>query len=188
MKPKTAGSSKVILTGEEQTDQPANAFEAAFRQHWNRVCNLLARLVGDSDEAEDLALEVFWRLYRRDLAESEQPVGGWLYRVATNLGYNALRDRQRRKRYEEEAARQEQYDRLLPNPAGAAETALERETVRKALSQMKPRHAQILMLRHSGLSYAEIAAALEISKGSVGTLLARAEAEFEKCYRHLEGR
>jgi RNA polymerase sigma-70 factor (ECF subfamily) len=188
MRPKTARSSKVILTGEEQSNQPANAFEVAFRQNWSRVCGLLARLVGDDDEAEDLALEVFWRLYRRDLAESDQPVGGWLYRVATNLGYNALRDRQRRKRYEEEAARQDLYNHSQPSPAGAAETALERETVRKVLSQMKPRHAQILMLRHSGLSYTEIAEALEISKGSVGTLLARAEAEFEKGYRHLEGR
>lgn len=188
MKPKTARTSKVLLTGEAASDQPANAFEAAFRQHWSRVCALLARLVGDPDEAEDLALEVFWRLYRQDLAETRQPLGGWLYRVATNLGYNALRDRQRRQRYEEEAARQDPQSSTQPGPAGEAEAALERANVRKALAEMKPRNAQILILRHSGLSYTEIAEALSISKGSVGTLLARAEEEFEKRYRILEGR
>jgi len=40
-------------------------------------------------------------------------------------------------------------------------------------------------LRYSGLSYAEIAAALGIAAGSVGTLLARAEADFERRYRNL---
>jgi RNA polymerase sigma-70 factor (ECF subfamily) len=47
---------------------------------------------------------------------------------------------------------------------------------------MKPRSAQLLILRHSGLSYAEIASAIEVSPNSVGTLLARAEREFEEQY------
>jgi RNA polymerase sigma-70 factor (ECF subfamily) len=50
------------------------------------------------------------------------------------------------------------------------------------LRQMKERDAQLLILRHSGLSYREIAAALDVAPGSVGTLLARAEAEFEQRY------
>ena len=54
--------------------------------------------------------------------------------------------------------------------------------MRQALGRMKPRSARALLLRHSGLSYAEIAAALPASPGSVGVLLARAEAEFEKQY------
>jgi RNA polymerase sigma-70 factor (ECF subfamily) len=52
---------------------------------------------------------------------------------------------------------------------------------------MKPRAAQLLILRHSGLSYADIAAALGVAPGSVGTLLARAEKEFERRYRAVEG-
>jgi RNA polymerase sigma-70 factor (ECF subfamily) len=54
--------------------------------------------------------------------------------------------------------------------------------VRAALLAIKPRSARILLLRYSGLSYAEIAAALEIAQGSVGTLLARAEKEFEEVF------
>jgi DNA-directed RNA polymerase specialized sigma24 family protein len=58
--------------------------------------------------------------------------------------------------------------------------------VRKVLSQMKARSAKILVLRYSGLSYAEIAAAVKVSPKSVGTLLNRAERDFEKRFRALE--
>jgi RNA polymerase sigma-70 factor (ECF subfamily) len=47
---------------------------------------------------------------------------------------------------------------------------------------MRPREAQLLILRHSGLAYKEIAAALGVAPGSIGTLLARAEKEFERLY------
>jgi RNA polymerase sigma-70 factor (ECF subfamily) len=57
--------------------------------------------------------------------------------------------------------------------------------VRLVLAQMKPRSAQLLVLRHSGFSYAEIAAALGVAPGSVGVLLARAEKEFEERYKRL---
>jgi RNA polymerase sigma-70 factor (ECF subfamily) len=50
---------------------------------------------------------------------------------------------------------------------------------------MKPRSARVLILRHSGLSYAELAAALQVNPASIGKLLARAEEEFEKKYRLL---
>ena len=46
--------------------------------------------MGDADEAQDLALETFWRLYSSPPRRTEN-VGGWLYRVALRLGYNALR-------------------------------------------------------------------------------------------------
>ncbi len=57
--------------------------------------------------------------------------------------------------------------------------------VREALARMKPAQAQLLILRHSGLSYQELAEALGVKASSIGTLLARAEAEFEKRYREL---
>jgi RNA polymerase sigma-70 factor (ECF subfamily) len=66
--------------------------EAAFNRHWSRVYGVLYRLVGDHAEAEDLALEAFWRLHnQRSSMNDEHSLGGWLYRVAVNLGFNALR-------------------------------------------------------------------------------------------------
>lgn len=165
-------------------DGPPN-FEALFQQHWERVCAVLFRLVGDRDEAEDLAVDTFLRLYHRP-PNSPDSLGGWLYRVATNLGFNALRARRRRQRYEEEAGTQALAEALSGDnswdPAALFEQAQERDAVRAALERMKPRSAQLLILRHSGLSYAEIAQALDITPTSVGSLLARAEREFEQLF------
>jgi RNA polymerase sigma-70 factor (ECF subfamily) len=158
-------------------------FETVFVQHYTRVYGVLFRLVGDRDEAEDLALETFWRLWQRPPARSEN-LAGWLYRVATHLGYNALRAAKRRLRYEEEAGRDAIDIASLPDPAHEADRRAERTRARDTLRRMSPRDAQLLILRHSGFSYKEIAAALNVSPNSIGTLLARAEEEFERLYRH----
>jgi RNA polymerase sigma-70 factor (ECF subfamily) len=159
-------------------------FEAIFQQHWPRLVAVLFRLTGDRHEAEDLALEVFWRLHHNpSIMESNPDPGGWLYRVATRLGYNALRSRQRRGRYEQQAGRQALETSAPPVPETQVEQRQERERVRSVLGHMRPRSAQALILRHSGLSYAEVADAIGIPPGSVGTLLARAEKEFERLYR-----
>jgi RNA polymerase sigma-70 factor (ECF subfamily) len=163
-------------------------FEAAFLEHWPKVYTVLLRLVGERAEAEDLALETFWRLYRRApgvLAQGDP--GGWLYRSATNLGLNALRAAKRRKAYEDQAGRHALENNPAPDPSVEAERSEQRQQVRAVLQQMKPRHARLLVLRHAGLSYAEVAATLNVAPSSVGTLLTRAEKEFEERYRKLEG-
>lgn len=163
-------------------------FETAFNQHWSRVYGVLYRLVGDHAEAEDLALEAFWRLHVQQPAlDSDQSLGGWLYRVAMNLGFNALRAQKRRTRYESQAGKFVLDDEQTFDPAEEVERKLEQRRVRQALANMKSRSAQLLVLRHSGLTYAELAAALSVAPGSIGTLLARAEREFEESYQDLEG-
>jgi len=161
-------------------------FEALFQQRWPKICAVLYRLTGDWDEAEDLALETFVQLYRRPPARGEQ-LGGWLYRVATHLGLNALRARKRRAAYEAQASSFAQEDTPPDDPAALMEQAQERRQVRQALAEMNPRAAQLLLLRHAGFSYAELARALELAPGSVGTLLGRAEKEFEHQFQKLKG-
>jgi RNA polymerase sigma-70 factor, ECF subfamily len=156
------------------------AFEATFLEHYPRVFSVLFWLVGDRAEAEDLTLETFWKLWRTPPADHRLGVGGWLYRVAVRLGYNALRTAKRRRQYEEQSGREALDLNHAPNPAHEVETEQERAQVRAVLHQMTERETQLLILRHSGLSYKEIAAALNIAPASVGTLLARAEAEFER--------
>ncbi|MGW8249858.1 MAG: sigma-70 family RNA polymerase sigma factor [Anaerolineales bacterium] len=161
--------------------------EAAFDRHWGRVVGVLYRIVGDQAEAEDLALESFWRLHnRRSSLEDERRISGWLYRVAVNLGFNALRAYKRRQRYELQAGKSVLENASTSDPAEQVEKNLEQQRVRTALARMRPRSAQLLILRHSGLTYAEAAEALSLSPGSIGTLLARAEREFEACYQTLE--
>lgn len=173
--------------GDQSTDTDGT-LDGAFETHWSRVCETLYHLVGDWDEAQDLALETFWRLHTRAPAGIKRfsNLGGWLYRVATNLGLNALRARRRRRAYEE-AAGALTLDRAAPvDPENELERRETREQVRLVLSLMKRRKAQFLILRHTGHTYTEIADVLGVSPGSVGTLLARAETDFERRYRALE--
>ncbi len=168
-----------------EVPSPDEDLEAAFQAYWGRICTALYRLVGDWDEAEDLALETFCRLHGRP-PRNREGLASWLYRVATHLGLNALRARRRRREYEERAGALA-LERADPaDPAEALERDERRARVRHVLAQMRPRVARILILRHSGLSYAEIASSLGVAPGSVGTMLARAEKEFERRYRALE--
>ena len=166
----------------ERKERAAAAFEDLFLQHWEKVYGVLFRLTGDRAEAEDLALETFLRLWQRPPAQ-EQTLAGWLYRVATNLGYNALRSAGRRSRHELDAGMEAlATDTVSPNPAKEAERSEDRQRVQQILQQMQARQAQLLILRHSGLSYQEIADALNVAPASVGTLLVRAEKEFIRLY------
>lgn len=162
------------------------SFESLFLEHWPRVYGVLVRLVGDPAEAEDLALETFWQLHQRP-PDQRGPLAGWLYRVALNLGYNALRAAGRRRRYEADAGRERLEQTAAPEPAEAVARAEERRQVRAVLAQMPARDAQLLLLRHSGFAYKELAAALSVAPGSIGALLARAEQEFERRYRATGG-
>lgn len=176
-------------TYREKAPDSAQDFEALFSEHWGRVYGVLFRLLGDHAEAEDLALEVFWRLYRRP-PQIDEPgrLFGWLYRVATNLGYNALRAGKRRGHYENAAGVASIEERRSSDPAAEAERSLRRRQVHNVFASMKPRSVNLLVLRHSGFAYTEIAGILGVSPGSVGTLLARAEKEFERKFVALYGR
>lgn len=165
------------------------AFEEAFLEYYEEVFRLAYRILGSPDEAEDVAQEVFVRLHRQGLSDGRlHNVRGWLYRVATNLSYNAARASARR------ASRQERASELgtvapsvASDPQGRAERREEADLVRQALSALTHRQRRLLMLRYAGLSYRELADAVRVAPGSVGTLLARAEAAFEAAYVPLTG-
>ncbi len=161
-------------------------FETVFSEHWSQVYGVIFRLIGDQDEAQDLALETFWRYYRKPPASSDN-LGGWLYRVAVNLGYNALRTRKRRLQRELAANATEMEHESSSDPEQALIIAEQRSSVQFVLTQMKPRSAKLLVLRYSGLNYAEIAEVLNMKATSVGKSLTRAQDEFETLYRRFEG-
>ena len=159
------------------------AFESLFRRHYQGVYQVLYRLVGD--EADDLAQDVFLQLYHRPPRASGTDLGAWLYRVATNLGYNALRSRRRREHYRNTLGAITSglgWQRARTNPEEELEQKEEQSQIHGALARLKRRQAAVLVLRYSGLSYREMAAILRVSPGSVGTLLARAELAFRRAY------
>jgi RNA polymerase sigma factor (sigma-70 family) len=167
-------------------DEPT--FESLFLKNYNRVVLILFRLVGDRGRAEELANDVFWKLYQQPFSSGrEHNLGGWLYRTAVHMGMDFLRADARRKRYEQIAGQSAAESDTLTDPLDQVFRSERRKQVREILARLKPAQAQILILRSSGLSYKELAQILGVGTGSIGTLLSRAEAEFEKRYRELYG-
>ena len=172
----------------ERTDGEENSFESIFHRHYQRIYGLLFRLTGSAAEADDLAQEVFLRLYNRPLApEREHNLAAWLVRVALNLGYNALRSRRRRTGYETAAGRQTWVEDSPGDPVEEVARIEQQDRVRQTLAALPERQAQLLLLRHSGFSYPEIAAALGVAPGSIGSLLTRAERAFEAQWERVGG-
>jgi RNA polymerase sigma-70 factor, ECF subfamily len=159
-------------------------FRAVFLQHYARIVAILARLLGDRSHAEEVANDALWRLYRYPALQFDGNVGGWLYRTATNLGIDALRAAGRRRQHEATA-------RWLAEKSAATgplDDLLREERcrrVRAVLASIKPTQAQLLVLRTSGLSYKELADALDVKMSGVGTMLNRAEEEFRNRYLAL---
>jgi RNA polymerase sigma factor (sigma-70 family) len=169
-----------------QASTAERSFEDLFLEHWNSIYQLLVRMIGDPAEAEDLALETFFRLYRHPLESGDgYNPGGWLYRVATNLGLRSIRSYRRREQYETTAGKAALGDAPEDRPPEIFETKEEHRLANLALAKMNPRRAELLVMRYSGMAYKEIARSMNLSPTSIGPLLLRAEREFEKIYRSL---
>ena len=179
---------KTDVVEDPSAESALSAFEALFREHWAHVYRLLNRLVGDPSEAEDLALETFVRWYQKyplGLGGNESNPGGWLHRVATNLGLHSIRSWKRREHYELTAGKYALEEIAEDSPAKILANEEERRVARLALAQMNEQQSRLLIMRYAGSSYKEIAEALQLAPSSIGPLLLRAEREFEKQYRAL---
>jgi RNA polymerase sigma-70 factor (ECF subfamily) len=151
----------------------AAAFDALVAKYQRRVLNTCWRYVGDAEAARDAAQNVFVKAwlglpkFRRQAA-----FASWLYRIAVNECLNLKASRARR--------RTEPLDELTPDPAADPEQRRVRDErarlVRAALDALPPKQRVALILSaYEGLSYREIAAALETSVPAVESLLFRAK-------------
>ena len=148
-----------------------SAFDTLFLAEYSRVVAVANRVLGDRAEAEDVAQEVLWDFHRRHPNGHPRP-GGWLHSAAVHTALNRIRGRRRRERTE---FRHGLHTEDAPDPARTYEQSEQRRLVREALARLPERKAAVLALRYAGLSYAEVATALGVGIGQVGTLLRRAE-------------
>jgi RNA polymerase sigma-70 factor (ECF subfamily) len=147
-----------------------------FEQYYESLVRMLYRRTGDRDRAEDLAQETF----ARAVAAPPNNPRPWLFAVALNL----VREDGRR------ALRQGRRLELLRNDRGPEQNPehdYERNErsagVRAALAVLSDRDREALLLKAEGFNYQEIAATLGLSKGAVGTTLARARRRLVEAYR-----
>jgi RNA polymerase sigma factor (sigma-70 family) len=174
--------SSSIETVAVPTEKPKFDFDDFFIEQWERLCEVVYHLTGDWDEAQDIALDTFIQLYRKP-PQDDQNLYGWIYRVATNRGLNSLRANKRRAHYESQKIYGNSEKEHSHDPEERIERRQEKELVRKTLASMNNRSARLLVLRHSGFSYKELADIFNVSKNSIGTLLVRAGREFESIHK-----
>ena len=158
-------------------------FRAVFAARMPELLRYLDRLCGDHAQASDIAQETFVRLFER--GEMPGDVRAWLGTVANNQ----FRDDRRRAGRRRVLLASRTPEHTLGDAPIAPDAALlldeRRSAVRAALERLPERDRALLLLRHEGYSYSELAHTLGIAAASVGSRLARATAAFS---RALDGR
>jgi RNA polymerase sigma-70 factor, ECF subfamily len=179
-------------TFEKKIDSPLTSaeFTTLVQQHQGALCNFLSGLVGNSEQARDLAQEVFqdaWRLGLR--AETPFIYGAlpevmrrWLFQAAYYRAISALR-RRRRLRWESLEERHDQEPETFSSPILFEDEVAEREALRAALERLAARDVACLLLRIvQGFSAIETAHIIGASPQSVDQRLSRAKQRLRTIY------
>src|SRR5712692_9886359 len=154
--------SRPVLSSEQ------DSFEALFKAEYNRVAGIANRVLADTQEAEDVAQEVFIDFHRLHSAKA-QYAAAWLYRASAHTALNRVRGKRRREQRDLAVAHDEAG--LALDPQRIAESNEERRRLRTALARRWKKPAEVLVLRTSGVSYAEVEDAIGVNTGHIGTLL-----------------
>jgi RNA polymerase sigma-70 factor (ECF subfamily) len=178
------------------------SFAVLLETHRNGVVRYLYRMVQNQAVAEELAQEVFLRVYRsRENYEPSAKFTTWLFRIATHLALNHLRDHKKEKLTDSlNAPAEGEAPRELPAGGLTVEQALLREAVqaeiRAAVEGLpEKQRAAVLMHKYEEMDYAQIAAVLECSESALKSLLFRAYEtlrtrlrEYKTCQSLVAGR
>ncbi len=161
----------------------ADPFEQLFTREYSRVVAIAMRITANLDEAEDVAQDVFVSFHRGHPPDAPY-AAAWLHRAAVHMALNVIRGNTRRSRRESTEAMEVTRSTDSLDPLHLAEGNESRHEVRAAMAHLSAKSAAVLTLRYSGLSYAEVAAALGVGINQVGTLLKRAEDALRKELTH----
>jgi RNA polymerase sigma-70 factor, ECF subfamily len=168
-----------VKAGDEQS------FELLLRKYRTPLVNFLFRMVRDTAVAEDLAQEVFLRVYRaREEYAPSAKFTTWMFRIATNLALNSVRDNRHRKMdismdQTVDMGEEEQRPMEVPDRTPSVEQELvarcRAELIMKAIHALpQKQRAAVLLHKYQELDYGEIARVLECSECALKSLLFRA--------------
>ena len=164
-----------------------DAFEQLVLDNQNRIYSLALRLMGDREEAADLAQEAFLKAWQGlPTFQGESSFSTWLYRLTSNVCIDALRRNRRRQAVAETVSLDDDDSWIEPadwegDPQRLLERAELSRAVERGLEALPDHFRQVLVLRElSGLSYQEIGTAMELDLGTVKSRIARARVALRK--------
>ncbi|MEK9149437.1 MAG: RNA polymerase sigma factor [Candidatus Desantisbacteria bacterium] len=164
-------------------------FEEVFEKFKDRVFRTSLRLLGDVEEARDVAQDVFLSAYKSyDKFREESAVYSWLYRITVNKAINALKKRKKALSLDEPIGNDKEGNPIYyepacpkPNPEKRAEIEEGRNRVRLAIARLPKKYQEVVVLKEmEGISYEEIAKILGITRDVVGIRLFRAREMLRK--------
>lgn len=172
-------------TPHEADDGSAVQWELLYEELGERVFRLLHRMLGDPEEAADVTHDAFVRIHlsRRQFAE-RGPLHAWAFRIAANLGRDALRRRAVRRRALDAAHADgpTEHDAASTRGSGPQRLGLAR-----ALNQLDAAHRAVLLLHDvDGYTHKEIAEMLNVAVGTSKARLSRARGAVRSTLRTLE--
>ncbi len=154
----------------------AQAFGELVQRYQQSVFGVCYRLLGDRAEAEDLTQEAFIRAYQRlDSFNLSRPFGPWMRKLAANVCLNHLQLRRQIHLPLDDELEASTETPSASDPAAEIESTEQTEAIRAALLRLPPHYRAVVELRHfQELSYADIAAALDLPVSDVKSHLFRA--------------
>ncbi|MGM0554803.1 MAG: sigma-70 family RNA polymerase sigma factor [Myxococcota bacterium] len=161
-----------------------DAFAEMVRRHQHKVFNVIYRIVGDKQEAEDVAQEVFVAVFKYiDSFRGEAKFSTWLYRIATNRAKNRIKYLARRSKSKHQDIDDTPESKMDDNPFGgdmsrpdhkAMGHELE-EIIQDGLASLSEDHRTVIVLRDiENMTYQDIAEVVELPEGTVKSRLYRA--------------
>ena len=189
-----AAAAQDILWMEQVRNGDTGALRLIIETHQLRVIGTVAKMLGDDTDSEDIAQQVFIRVWNS--AARYQPTAKfttWLFKITRNLVFNELR---RRKRHPAASldGKEEDHAFQAPDTSAAAPDAslLDRElqtAIQQAIDALpEVQRMAIILRRHEDLSYEEIAEVLDLSVPAVKSTLFRARADLrERLQKYLQG-
>lgn len=158
----------------------AEAFEALVVTYQHRVFSIAVRMLGDRSEAEDVAQEVFLRVHRSIRGfRGEAKLSTWLYAITSRLCLNRLKSGSHQRKAGETAL--ERIADGRPDPGATLEASELDAALHRAIAELDDERRIVVVLRDlHGLSYEEIATALDLELGTVRSRLHRARMELKE--------
>ena len=173
-------------------DGDTASFALLLQKHRQPVIHFLYRMVQNQGVAEELAQEVFFRVYKsRDNYEPTAKFTTWLFRIATHLALNTLRDNKNQRleeRLDDESSEMpaRQVSDRRPNVEQSMVHQARLNEIRRAIATLpEKQRAAVLMHKYEEMDYSQIAKVLDVSESAIKSLLFRAYETLRARLAHL---